>query len=275
MKSTLLFGLLICSIAFNSCSKDRGINIFTVSQDMEFGNSLVQTIDADPTNYPVLDRSTNLKAYEYIEQMMADILKSNEFKYGDRFEWEVFIIDKDVINAFAAPGGKMYFYTGLIKYLEDGATMAGVMGHEMAHADLRHSTQQMTKLYGLEFMLNAILGQDKSQMTQIASDLALGVVGLKFSKDNEYDADRYSMYYLATTGKRYDPKGITAFFTKMINAGSDSKTPEWLRTHPSDQNRIDAANEIYNSDDKLKGLMGSKTYSTNKEDFLAFQALFK
>lgn len=268
---TLTISLFIL-LTFTSCG-DRGVNFFSVDQDMELGESLVAEIKSDPATYPILPEATNPQAYAYIRGMMDDILKSDKFKYRDRFDWEIYIINQDVLNAFAAPGGKLYFYTGLINYLDDAASLAGVMGHEMAHADLRHSTQQMTKVYGFDLLLSIILGQNASELTNVAKDMALGLGQLKFSRDNEYDADKYSMYYLAST--KYQPKGITSFFVKMLAEEKNESNFTWLSTHPSDQDRIDAANKVFTSDGELKTLMSGKTYGTYQQEFISFKALLK
>jgi len=73
-------------------------------------------------------------------------------KHKDDFAWQVKIIDDpETLNAFATPGGYIYVYTGLIKFLDTEDQLAGVMGHEIAHADLRHSTRQMTSSYGVSY----------------------------------------------------------------------------------------------------------------------------
>jgi predicted Zn-dependent protease len=149
------------------------------------------------------------------------------------------------MNAFAVPGGKMYFYTGLIKYLDNAADLAGVMAHEMAHIDRRHSTEQMTKQYGFSFLLSVLLGDDKSQFEQIASDLAVGLASLQFSRKHEYEADEYAIRFTADTD--YHPKGIAGFFEKLQADGHTAQTFEFLSTHPSDQNRIDNIDMVWRS----------------------------
>ncbi|MBN2744236.1 MAG: M48 family metalloprotease [Marinilabiliaceae bacterium] len=269
---TIQISILVFTTLWLTACGDRGVNFFSVDDDKSFGEELVKSLEADPVNYPVLPRQGNEKAYLYIETMMNDILKSDQFKFKDRFDWEVHIINQDVLNAFAAPGGKLYFYTGLIKYLDDAASLAGVMGHEMAHADLRHSTQQMTKVYGFDILMSIILGQNAGEMTNIAKDLALGLGTLKFSRDNEYDADRYSMYYLAAT--KYDPRGIGSFFEKMIDNSEGSSTPAWLSTHPSDDKRLQNIADTYTKDEEFKKLFkGDGSYGLYKEEYDAFKNL--
>ena len=106
------------------------------------------------------------------------------------------IHDDDVLNAFCAPGGFICVYTGIIKFLESEDQFAGVMAHEIAHADRRHVTNALTKQYGLSVMLNVVLGSDPSTL----KDIAGGLISLTFSRSNETDADNHSVKYLCPTG---------------------------------------------------------------------------
>lgn len=249
----------------SSCDKDRGVNLFTINQDIEFGEMMDSTIKADPTEFPILDPVQYAGAYDYVNGMMEQILESEKIKYKTEFEWQIILIDKDIMNAFAVPGGRLYFYTGLIKYLDDAASFAGVLGHEMAHVDLRHSTKTMTDLYGFSFLVSLLVGDNSSELAQIAGDLATGAAGLKFSRSHEYDADRYSMYYLSET--KYDPKGIASFFIKLRDEGQTAETFEFLSTHPSDQNRIDEINTVWESDEYIQEKSNGKTYDVYEQEY--------
>ena len=136
----------------------------------------------------------------------------------------------------------MYFYTGLIKYLDNEAQFAGVMAHEMAHADRRHSTEQMTKVYGLQFLTGMLLGENPEAWAEIASQLALGLGKLHFSRKHEYEADKYAVKYSADT--ELYPKGVAGFFMKLEDENRP-KIPEFLSTHPSPENRIDKIDETW------------------------------
>jgi len=105
------------------------------------------------------------------------------------------------------------------------------MGHELAHADRRHSVNQMIKSYGVQTLLNIALGSD-SQLGTIASGLA----SLKFSRSDESDADAWSVEYLC--GSEYEANGAAGFFQKLEDSGQSSGTPVFLSTHPSPANRI-------------------------------------
>lgn len=210
----VIYPVLAFLIVIFSCSKEGGINIFTKSQDIAFGQQMDSLVRAD---YNVLPRSGNEPAYAYLENMMNGLLVSDEIINRDEFNWQITIIDEDVLNAFAAPGGYMYFYTGLIKYLDNGAHLAGVMGHEIAHADRRHSTNTMTKVYGLNILLGILVGNNSSKLEEIAADLAQGLGTLKFSRDHEEESDEYAIYYNVDT--KYHPKGVSGFFEKLDEEG--------------------------------------------------------
>lgn len=255
--------ILIAPFFMSSCSKsdDNTINIFSLEDDIAFGKGLQQEIALNPNNYPVLDTIQYASAYDHVYRIRDSILNSSELIYGNRFEWSVRIIQDDsVLNAFAAPGGYIYIYTGIIKFLDNEAQFAGVLGHEMAHADRRHSTDQLTKAYGVTILLGIILGNNQNQLAEIAANLAAGVASLAFSRDAEYEADEYSVKYLYTTS--YDARGVGGFFEKMEGS---PHPPEFLSTHPNPGNRIDMIEEIWND-------LGGKEGGTFVESYQNFKS---
>jgi predicted Zn-dependent protease len=267
IKRNVLFSVLLL-VAILSCKKEDSIlsdlNLFSLSKDIELGATMDSIIRSDPAEYPILDRTTNVAAYQYIDNMFQAILGSKEIKHRNDFDWEINIINKDIKNAFAVPGGKLYFYTGLMKYLDNGANLAGVLAHEMAHADRRHSTQQLTKAYGVGVLLNILAGDNKSQLEQIALDMAGGLAALKFSRTDEYEADEYSVRYLADTD--YNPKGVAGFFEKIRAEKQTAQTFEFLSTHPDDENRISNINSVWES-------LGSPSGSDFTSEYVAFKGL--
>ena len=225
----LLFFLTGCSVSKGG----GGLNVFSPEQDIELGKQVKEQIRSDPKQFPILPERGNEEAYRYIRNITQNILNSGKVKYRDEFAWEVTIIDDDeTLNAFATPGGYIYVYTGLIKYLDSENQLAGVLGHEIAHADLRHSTRQMTQAYGLSALLSVVTGRaDPNMMEQ----MALGLLSLKFGRNHETESDRYSVIYLCGTDYRAD--GAAAFFEKIQNQ-SQGRPPEFLSTHPDPGNRV-------------------------------------
>lgn len=257
----IIIALVLPGILFlSSCSEDEGVNIFTVEDDMELGLQMEQEILSNPADYPVMNRSLYANAYSHIERVRDSILESGEVNYDNLFAWEVHIIhDDSVLNAFCTPGGYIYFYTGLIRFLDDEAEFAGVMGHEMAHAAQRHSTQQMTNAYGIQLLISIVLGQNPNALAEIAADLAAGVASLAFSRDDEYESDEYSVRYLYETS--YDARGVAGFFEKIEGS---PQPPEFLSTHPNPGNRVEKINEVWME-------LGGKTGETYPERYTQFK----
>lgn len=232
-KITKLFALLLFVAVFHTAC-DRPVNVFTVSQDKDLGAQLEQEIASDPAQYPVLDPAQYPTAYAYLLEMRDEILTSPEVKFKTEFTWELKIIHDDaVLNAFCAPGGYIYVYTGLMKYLDKVDHLAGVLAHEIAHADQRHSTASMTEQYGLETLI-AIASNNATaaQLSQVAGSLTQ----LGFSRAHETDADEHSVDYLQST--KYACDGASGFFAKLIATGQTSGTPAFLSTHPDPGNRV-------------------------------------
>lgn len=242
-KNTSMLSLIaiIVAVSFSySCEQiknmGKNVNLFPISQDKQLGLQVKEEINSNTTEYKILDRSKYATAYSHLDRITNNILNSGKVEHKNDFAWETYIIhDDNVLNAFCTPGGYIYVYTGLIKYLDSESDLAGVMGHEIAHADLRHSTSQLTKQYGIE-ILGAIALGEKSQTT--VAQVAKSMVGLKFSRDHETQADANSVSYLCPT--IYHADGAASFFEKLVKNNQTGGTPEFLSTHPSPANRVEA-----------------------------------
>lgn len=234
MKSAKIFSVaILLSFTFLSgCNKGEGLNIFSIEDDKTLGLQVRDEIASKPDEYPILNKTSYADAYSYLESMKTTILNSGQVTHKDDFAWELYIIhDDNTQNAFCTPGGYIYIYTGLIKYLDNASALAGVMGHEMGHADKRHSTEAMTQQYGISTLAQVALGKNQGML----SDIALSLVNLQFSRTNEKEADKYSVIYLCPT--IYRANGASAFFKKIIDSGA-AQPPAFLSTHPNPENRV-------------------------------------
>lgn len=251
-----VFPLLLASVA---CTDGGGINLFSVNEDIELGQQVRDEILGDPATYPVVDRADAPEAYAHLDRIRDEVLASGQVDYEKRFEWEVYLVDDDeTLNAFATPGGYLFFYTGLIEYLEHEDHFAGVMGHEIAHASRRHSTQQLTKAYGVATMVEVVLGRDPG----LAAEIAQGLVSLSFSRHDEADADDQAVIYLCDTD--YAADGTAGFFAKLEEEGG-ANLPEFLSTHPNPENRVDDISWMAED-------MGCDTTLADGAQWVAFQA---
>jgi hypothetical protein len=264
LKFSILSLLLLVSIVFNSCKKDAPfVPLFSISDDIKLGQQVVTEIEVTNKNqYPLLDSASNVAAYQFLYGIRNEILNSGKVVYKDEFAWRLRIIKDDTtLNAFCTPGGYIYVYTGLIKYLNSKDELAGVIGHEMAHADRRHTSRSMQTQYGIGTLLNIVLGKDNETLQQIAA----GIYLLKNSRDHESEADEYSVKYLCPT--QYNAAGAAGFFQKMINDGyTENRLASFFSTHPSPSNRVENINQQKVDD----GCAGNGTFNA---EYAAFKSL--
>ncbi len=234
----ILVSCLTLTLFLFSC----GINVYPVSKDKELGAEIDTEIRANPQEYPILN---NEQVRGYLQGIVDEILRSPSIEYRDRFAYQVTVINDDrTLNAFCTPGGYIYVYTGLLRYLENEAAIAGVLAHEIAHAEERHGTEHMTQALGLSTALSLADIENESKLTQIAATSASLVATLANSRADESEADTRAFEYMRTT--RFWPGGIKLFFEKMIlEQGRGSTIFEtWLSTHPAPEERVESINEM-------------------------------
>lgn len=229
---------------FISCDDTSisNINIFPISDDIKLGQQLDAEIKKDTKEYPIY---TNTAINNYLNGILAQVLQSPKIEHKDVFNYNIQIIKRDdIINAFATPGGYVYVYTGLLKFVESKAELAAIIAHEVAHAERRHATTRMTKQYGIEVLLNLILGDNPSQLEQMAGNLFTSLGLLKNSRDDEYEADEYAFKYLLTSP--YYAGAMTDFFTRIDKDKTDkpSQFEVLLSTHPLGSDRVNAVNKM-------------------------------
>ena len=246
----VLTTLVSCGV-FNEKNKGKGFNVFTVEDDKALGAKVAAEIDADTVNYPLLDSVQYKDVYQYIYKVRDKILNSGNVDFKEDFGWRLRIIhDDSTLNAFCTPGGYIYIYTGILKFLDSEDEFAGVLGHEIGHADMRHSTRQMTKMFGVSVLLSILAG-DNSMLTQVTAAL----VNLKFSREHENEADKRSVLYLCPTD--YNSAAGGEFFKKITEMGG-STPPEFLSTHPNPEDRI----ENFQMHADSMGCKGTNSYET-------------
>lgn len=235
--------IILGAVLFFASCKDKNENfvLSSIEEDVELGAQVAEQIENDPAQFPILDETEYSEAYSYLNNLLDFILTSGEVQYQEEFVWDIHIIENDsVLNAFATPGGYIYVYTGLIKYLDQEDDLMGVLGHEVAHADLRHTSRNIQRQYGINILLELITGENPSQLEQIAGQIAGTAAGLSFSREFEEEADARSVEYLANTP--YACNGAYSFFQKLINEGQTGGTPEFLSTHPDPEDRVEDIN---------------------------------
>ena len=236
-----------------------GFNLFSKQQDVQLGQEAVAQIEQEVE--VVNDRE--LTAWlDRIGQKLAK--NSQDPDYPFTFK----VIADPNINAFALPGGPIYMNSGLIAQADNEAQVAGVVGHEIGHVVLRHSTNQASRASLLQ--LPAILAASATgnggllgSLAQVGIGLGLNSTLLKYSRNAERDSDIVGARMLALSG--YNPVEMATFFEKLSQLGGRGG-PEFLSSHPSPGNRVQAVNK------EIAGYRHASGYVTDTPEFARMKA---
>ncbi len=233
-----LFVFLVLPLVLNSCQSVpiTGRSQFLMisgQEEIELGEEAYKKVlaesklSADPARTALLRRVGN---------RIAGVAGRPDYK------WEFNLIEDETPNAFALPGGKVAFYSGILKFTRDEAGMAVVMGHEVAHALAHHGAERMSATILTQLGATAaaqLLGKGDPVVTD-GINKAFGIGGqfgvlLPFSRKHESEADQIGLVLMAQAG--YDPREAVEFWRRMAEGGGGAP-PEFLSTHPSDKRRI-------------------------------------
>lgn len=157
----------------------------------------------------------------------------------EKFEWDVNVIQSEQANAFCLPGGKMAVYTGLIPVAQNADAVAVVMGHEIAHALLRHGAQRMSqqKLTQIGQMAGAMSGMDPQQQQMVMAAMGYGYL-LPYARQHETQADEVGLMLAAAAC--FDPREAIPLWERMSESSGGQSPPEFASTHPNPGTRIQA-----------------------------------
>ena len=155
----------------------------------------------------------------------------------EKFDWDVNVIQSEQANAFCLPGGKMAVYTGLIQMAQNADAVAVVMGHEIAHALLRHGAQRMSqqKLTQIGQMAGAMSGMDPQQQQMVMAAMGYGYL-LPYARQHETQADEVGLMLAAAAC--FDPRESVPLWERMGQASGGQSPPEFSSTHPNPGTRI-------------------------------------
>ena len=206
------------------------IQISNISDEQEIAIGK-QTNEQVLSEYRLYD---NPQIQQYVSNLGQELVSQSDSR-DIPFNFQVVVSDQ--INAFATPGGFVYVTTGLIQAAENRAQLASVMAHEIAHINERHGVKGLKQAVAARGIAKTA-GLDTNTLAPIAYQLA---VDLPRSRSFEYEADSSGLKILQQAG--YPAEAFANFLTKLKGGGG---TPEFLRTHPSSQNRIDAISEMSN-----------------------------
>jgi len=178
---------------------------------------------------------------QYVERMSRVAPRIIQAAGHNPAAWEVVVFESEQLNAFALPGGRIGFYTGILDIMENDAQIATVAGHEVAHVNFNHSGERYSQstLAAAGLTVAQVVAADSRYQNEIVGVLGMGAtlgVILPFSRKHELEADRFGVRYMHRAG--YDANESVRFWETMAAKKSGQSPPEILSTHPSDSTRI-------------------------------------
>src|SRR5205807_1743673 len=227
---TVLATLGYTGCAVNPATGARQLMLISESQEIAMGRDYDQQVAASIGLY------ADTAWQRWIQQFGARLAATSE---RPNLPWTFHVVDDPVVNAFALPGGYIYVTRGILAHLNSEAELGGVVGHEIGHVTARHSVSQMSKqqLAQLGLAVGSIASPDFGRYAGLAGQ-AFGVLFLKYSRDNESQADDLGLRYMRRAN--YDPREMPHVFemlTRVSQAQGGGRVPEWLATHPNPENR--------------------------------------
>jgi beta-barrel assembly-enhancing protease len=257
----LVLGLVCATllVAIEMCWADArtplkpGWNLFTPEQDIQIGKQASATIGQQVLllNDPRVD--------DYLDALGK---KLASYAPGYKYPYQYRCVNDENINAFALPGGFIYVNRGVIEASDNEAQLAGIIAHETSHVALRHGTNQVSKAEAWRIPLGLLgaAGGLGGLMAQVGAGLTLNSIVLKYSRDDETQADVLGTQILYDSG--YDPRALAQFFEK-IEAESKGRQPaQFFSDHPNPGNRTERVDEEV---EKLGG--PEPNYRTDSDDF--------
>lgn len=227
--STLLLALGAC--ATNPVTGKREISLVSQDQEIQMGQEGAQQVAQE------VGLINDQALQNYVQRVGIALAQKSE---RPNLPWTFRAVDDPTPNAFALPGGFIFVTRGLLDLMGNEAELASVLGHEIGHVTARHSVQQMSQqqLAQLALGVGSIISPTVAQFGDIASQ-GLGLLFLKYSRDDERQADDLGFRYALTQG--YDVREMDDVFRSLQRIGEASKQsplPTYLATHPGEAERI-------------------------------------
>ncbi|HEY7727664.1 MAG TPA: M48 family metalloprotease, partial [Candidatus Eisenbacteria bacterium] len=221
--------ILLAGCATNPATGKRQISFVSESKEIAMGQ------EADPAvlaEYGLYGDSTVQKYVDSVGQKLVRVSQRPDLS------WHFRVLDSPVVNAFAIPGGYIYITRGILAYLNSEAQLAGVLGHEIGHVTARHTAQQITRaqIAGIGLLAGALFVDAFRPYSGLAQQ-GLSLLFLKYSRDNETQADELGVGYAVQAG--YDPREIPGTYAmlKRVEERSGGGLPGFLETHPDPGDR--------------------------------------
>jgi predicted Zn-dependent protease len=229
--------MLAAGCATNPATGKRELMLISESQEIQMGR------EADADVRKTMGVYNDAAWQKYVTDVGMRLAKAS---HRPDLPWKFTVVDEPAVNAFALPGGFIYITRGILPFLRDEAELAAVLGHEVGHVDARHSASQISKqqVAGIGLALGSVLAPKYSDAFGLAGS-GLGLLFLKYGREDELEADRLGTGYAARSG--WDPAGMPGLLETLARmdeaTGSSRGVPNWALTHPPAADRVEKVQE--------------------------------
>jgi predicted Zn-dependent protease len=234
--TALALTAVVVGCATNPVTGKRELSLMSEAQEISIGKENHPQILAEIGQYK------DAELQRYVSDLGQRLAKTSE---RPTLPWTFTVVDQPVVNAFAVPGGFIYITRGILGYLDSEAQLVGVLGHEIGHVTARHSAQQYSRtVLGQAGLLGLGIFVPAARPFGDIGAQALGLLFLKYGRDDELQSDSLGAKYAATNG--WDPRAVPGFLSVLarMREGSEKGIPNWLSTHPDPGSRVQEAQPL-------------------------------
>lgn len=251
--------LLLAAAFLSGCISD--------AREEEIGGTMAAEVNP---HLPILDDSLINAYVQSVGRQISEVSERPDLNYS------FYIVNTDIVNAFALPGGHIYLTRGLISRMEHGSEFAGAVAHEIGHVAARHGVQRLQRELRtgslVTVLYNTILGGEPELLRENSLRLADMLWSAEHSRRDEEEADRLAVGYLAKAG--LDPSGVVSLLETILHeeeadSSGFSQMETWFASHPLTESRITGAREA------IEALGEEPAVSEKLEDFPHFRDLVK
>jgi predicted Zn-dependent protease len=211
----------------------QDVNLISLEEERELGGKLAAEIEKE---MKIVTDPGLVRPVKSIGARLVNALPRRDFDY------QFSVVEDKEPNAFTIPGGRIYVHTGLLSIINDQDELAGVLAHEIGHAYERHPTKNLSRAYGMQYLVSLLLGGSQSQLRALALAAAGKGLLLKYTRSDEREADEVGFQLVKRAG--FKTNGLLRFLIKLQNLSRGFALPAFLSSHPPTPERIARLQEL-------------------------------
>lgn len=247
--------LLFVGCALNPITGHKEFMLFGPDQDVAIGNRYAPELEKQMGG-----RISDSTVQNYIDSVGQKLARASQMPDLD---YHFIAVDHESINAFALPGGHIFITRGMLEALDSESQLAAILGHEIAHVVARDTAAAMSREIGVSILLTAVAAGVDSGGVMTVADVTRQILGLRYSRQDEHEADIAGLDYMVKGG--YDPTGM-ADTMQVLEEHAEGNVPEFFSTHPSPANRKQYISERIQT--RYRGALGRRRGSSDYRTYV-------